>query len=127
MKIAIASDDQKSLSSHFGETRGFVVYDIVDGQPGRSEYRRAEGHGKGDHHGQTQRALADCQVLICGGMGAGIHQRLKSAGMRIVASNLSGVEESLRAHLAGDLRDVVPHACCHGKASLPAGGSNRVE
>lgn len=30
MKIAFASDDEKTIVGHFGRTRGFVIFDIKD-------------------------------------------------------------------------------------------------
>jgi len=30
MKIAIASDDGKTISSHFGRTKGFVIFEVED-------------------------------------------------------------------------------------------------
>ncbi len=32
MKIAVASDDGKIISSHFGRTRGFVIFEIENGE-----------------------------------------------------------------------------------------------
>jgi predicted Fe-Mo cluster-binding NifX family protein len=32
MKIAIASDDKKAISHHFGAALGFVVFDVKNGK-----------------------------------------------------------------------------------------------
>ena len=39
MKIAIASDDRKTISAHFGRTLGFVVFEIEGKEKKAQEYR----------------------------------------------------------------------------------------
>ena len=49
MRIAVASDEGTRIASHFGMTRGFAIYDIVDGKPVHVEFRpnTFSGHARG--------------------------------------------------------------------------------
>jgi len=46
MKIAIASDDGKTISSHFGRTRGFVIFEIEGKEIKKKEYYYTKGKEK---------------------------------------------------------------------------------
>lgn len=98
MKIAVASVDGITLSQHFGQSKGFVVFD-VDGASVRSrEYRTNDDtpHNQGicQHDaGEQQEAhrpasifglLSDCNVVLCGGMGAGAAQSMQANGIKPV-------------------------------------------
>ena len=43
MKIAIASDDKKTTSHHFGRATGFIVFDIQNGKAVNIVYRENIG------------------------------------------------------------------------------------
>ena len=49
MKIAIVSDDGKTISAHFGRSRGFVIFEIEDSKVKNQEYRENTftGHARG--------------------------------------------------------------------------------
>ena len=49
MKVAIASDDAKTIASHFGKTRGFIIYTIEDSRVVGKEYveNTFTAHAKG--------------------------------------------------------------------------------
>lgn len=51
MKIAVASDDGKIISSHFGRTRGFVIFDVEGKEIKSREYlpNTFTGHARGMH------------------------------------------------------------------------------
>ena len=39
MKIAIASNDEITIADHFGKTRGFIIYDVENGEIKNQQYR----------------------------------------------------------------------------------------
>lgn len=123
MKIAIASDDEKTISSHFGRTRGFAVFNIEGGAVTSKEYRpnTFTGHARGlegnhhaDHHGPILNALSDCKAVISNGMGRRIYDDLQSIGIEVFITDERDVESALKLYLSGKLIDK-PEKSCHHK------------
>ncbi|PMQ01261.1 MAG: iron-molybdenum cofactor biosynthesis protein [Dictyoglomus sp. NZ13-RE01] len=116
MKIAIASDDGRTISSHFGRTRGFVIFEIEDGKVLGEEYRpntftgharglHHSGHGHYDTHGDIINALRDCNVVISHGMGRRLYDDLRSAGIQVIVTEETDVKRALELYLSGNLKD----------------------
>ncbi len=51
MKIALPSDNQQTIAAHFGRTKGFLVFQVENGEVQSKEYRQNTftGHAKGLH------------------------------------------------------------------------------
>lgn len=123
MKIAIASDDEKTISAHFGRTRGFVIYEIENGQVKNKEYRINDftGHVRGlsgaphemDRHGPILAALKDCHVVIAHGMGRRIYDDLKSANIEAFIVQETVAEQALNLYLTNKLKDNPEDGCEH--------------
>jgi len=128
MKIAAVSDDGVSVSQHFGRAQYYVVVTTEDGQITASEMRPKAGHhtfaaqghaplAPGERHGydpgsqEKHRAMAetiaDCEVLIAGGMGWGAYESLRAGGIRTIITDLSDIREAVFRLLAGDLPDLM--------------------
>lgn len=123
MKIAAATEDGTTISQHFGRAPLYTVVTAQDGKVVATETRSKTGHhtfaahpsevASGEKHGydegaQTRHAsmmenIADCQVLIVGGMGLGARDALASRGIEVVATNVSSIEQAVQLHLAGNL------------------------
>ena len=129
MKIAVATIDGVSVSQHFGQSKGFVVFEAKGADLRSREFRtnnhtpHAQGlcshdgaHQHGEHsHGNILELLNDCKVVLCGGMGAGAAQALRSYGIEpiILASALS-VDEAAVAYLNDTLTPSATGLCeCH--------------
>jgi predicted Fe-Mo cluster-binding NifX family protein len=129
-KIAIITDDGKRISRHFGRATHYLVVSIEDGRetgrelrakPGHQHFVGQQGHQEDHAHGEGQRhgfdpesqnrhfqmasVIQDCSVLICGGMGMGAYEGMKSANIRPVVTDLWDVDQALQAYLAGTLQD----------------------
>jgi predicted Fe-Mo cluster-binding NifX family protein len=122
MKIAIASDDGKNISSHFGKTRGFVVFEVEGKEVKAREYRlnTFTGHARGgegmhniDHHGPILDALKDCNVVISCGMGRRIYDDLRAAGIESFITDEINVDNALKLYLEGSLIDKPDMSCSH--------------
>jgi predicted Fe-Mo cluster-binding NifX family protein len=50
-------------------------------------------------------AIADCQVLLARGMGAGAYESIKQAGIRPIVTDVASIEDAIEAYLAGTLTD----------------------
>jgi predicted Fe-Mo cluster-binding NifX family protein len=121
MKIAVATIDGISLSQHFGQSRGFVAFD-VDGTNVQSwEFRTNSDtpHNQGVYHhkaGDAQAAptsvslfelLSDCGVVLCGGMGAGAANSMQANGIKpVMISGARSAEDAVAVYLSG----IIPEA-----------------
>jgi predicted Fe-Mo cluster-binding NifX family protein len=122
MKIAIVSDDRENISSHFGRTRGFEVFEVEGKEIKGQEYREntftghargLEGRHDGDHHGPILDALRDCQVVISHGMGRRIYDELKGIGIEVFVTEETKIRDALNLYLEGKLVDRPELGCSH--------------
>jgi len=122
MKVAVVTDDGKTISQHFGRARYYQVYEIQDGVIKESERRPKAGHhvegashqkeGEGIHgydhrdvatHNSMLSNIADCEVLIARGMGQGAFEAMKEAGLKPFITDIESADEAVRAYIDGKL------------------------
>jgi predicted Fe-Mo cluster-binding NifX family protein len=111
MKIAVTSQNRKTITGHAGKCRKFWVYD-VEGREVRGksllelpiEQSFHESHGAGAH------PLDDANVLISGGMGAGLQHRLRQRGMDALVTPETDPDRAVAAYLSGSLSVGEPEA-----------------
>jgi predicted Fe-Mo cluster-binding NifX family protein len=123
-RIAIASDDEKTVASHLGRTKGFVICDVEDGKIRNREYRlnTFTGHVRGSEHAgcgtnkhePVLAALADCKTVVSHGMGRRIYDDLRQVGIDVIITGESDIEEVIRLYLNGVLIDRPELGCDHG-------------
>ncbi|MDI6861181.1 MAG: NifB/NifX family molybdenum-iron cluster-binding protein [Caldisericia bacterium] len=117
MKIAVASNDGKIISSHFGRTRGFVIFEIEGNEIKKREYlpntftgHHGGIHNRGLHHFDTHsaiiEALKDVNIVISHGMGRRLYDDLKNAGIDVYVCNETNVDEAIKLFLDGKLTNV---------------------
>ena len=130
MKIAAVSEDGVTISQHFGRAPFYVVVTIEGGKIVSHETRDKMGHNQfsGEHeehtHGDDPRGhgfdpaaqdrharmvatIADCEVLLARGMGAGAYESMKKANILPVVTDVANIDEAVQAYLAGSLKDHV--------------------
>jgi predicted Fe-Mo cluster-binding NifX family protein len=127
MKIALITDDGKTISQHFGRANSYAVLTTENGQITSREMRAKLSHShftgeSHDHtheagqrhgfdpasqsrHGQMAGAIADCDALICGGMGTGAYVSMKERGICPIVTELEVVDQAALAYAAGTLID----------------------
>ncbi len=118
MKIAVITDDGKTISQHFGQAASYMVLSIVDGKISGRELRDKLGHkdftteghsldeaAHHDRHAQMSAAITDCQVLICGGMGTPAYQSMLQLNIKPVITDMKDIDAAVQAYLAGSLVD----------------------
>jgi predicted Fe-Mo cluster-binding NifX family protein len=115
MKIAIATSNLRTVARHYGTARFFEVLTVEGGQvvacekrarpPGRGAAGRGRPTGEAapGHGLETARIIADCTVLITGGIGRGAFDNLRRVGVETVPTDVRDVEEAVRRYLAGEL------------------------
>jgi len=123
MKIAAITEDGTTLSQHFGRAPYYVVVTAEDGEvvgketrdkPGHNSFAphqpystHEEGHGFGakaqSRHASMAEPIADCQVLIAGGMGWGAYESLKNRGIEAIVTDIKTIDEAVKLYLEGKL------------------------
>jgi len=123
MKIAVATMDGSSVSQHFGQSRGFIVFE-VDGQQIKScEVRNGDStpHNEGVCNGEVHNhdgksgMLAGCDVMICGGMGAGAANAVQQMGVRpVIVPGVPSAEQAVALFVEGKIDSAAVSLCnCH--------------
>lgn len=128
MKVAAITDDGKTISLHFGRAPYYLVVTVEDGKIVNKELRDKMGHGHfhnqphaveqpGQGHGmdpashnkhlQMAEAIADCEALLCGGMGMGAYQSMQVRGIKPVVTDISDIEQAVLAYVEGKIVDRV--------------------
>jgi predicted Fe-Mo cluster-binding NifX family protein len=125
MKIAVITDDEQTISRHFGRAPYYLVVTIEEGQviarerrdkanhgqfahePHDHEHDAHTGHGHGPaaqgRHAQMAATIGDCQTVICGGMGNGAYLSLQERGLQPIITDLTSVDEAIEIYLKGGL------------------------
>jgi predicted Fe-Mo cluster-binding NifX family protein len=127
VKIAVITDDELTISQHFGRAPYYLVATVAEGQVIEWERRDKLGHAHfvgephahqpGEQHGfdpaaqdrhtRMAEAIVDCEVLICRGMGAGAYASMQAREIKPVVTDIKSIDEAVQAYLAGHLVDQV--------------------
>lgn len=128
MKIAAITDDGIVVSQHFGRAPYYLVLTVEDGQIMKRELRDKLGHTHfmnqphepeqpGQLHGldasshnkhlQMAEAIADCEALLCGGMGMGAYQSMVTRGIKPVVTEIREIDRAVIAYVEGKIVDRV--------------------
>jgi predicted Fe-Mo cluster-binding NifX family protein len=129
MKIAVVSTDGTTISQHFGRASTYLVFTVENGKVVSKETRPKAGHqhseSSADHHcgghegkhgcgpGSQEKhtgmieTIADCQILLAGGMGWGAYDSLKSYNIEPIITDVENIESAVNLYLAGNLPNLV--------------------
>ena len=123
MKIAIPSNDQTTIARHFGRTAGFMIFDIDKDKVLSKEYKANTftGHAKGQYHEKEHNhshhgifnALADCKIVIAGGMGRRLYIDFEKKGMDVFVTSENDIEKALELFIKNDLDNNSDNCCNH--------------
>ena len=125
MKIAVITDDSKTISAHFGRAQYYNVFTVMNDQTTSKETRPKVNHShfskehhdhsheqgrgtdpaSGHRHNMMLEPIRDCDILIARGMGMGAHQSLMAIGIRPIITDVNDILEALNSFLAGTLAD----------------------
>jgi predicted Fe-Mo cluster-binding NifX family protein len=120
IKIAAATEDQHNISNHFGRAPHYRIITVEDSKIIGSELRSKPFHGPqephpagGNHsHDDMFAPVADCQVLLCGGMGTPALEKAQAVGLTVILTG-GDIEAAVQAYLSGalasDLRRIHRH------------------
>ena len=128
MKVAAITEDSQTISQHFGRAPYYLVVTVEDGQITGRELRDKLGHvhfmdqpheseSQGQGHGmdpashnrhlQMAEAIADCEALLCRGMGRGAYESMQQIGIRPVMTDITLIDEAVQAYVEGKIVDRV--------------------
>jgi predicted Fe-Mo cluster-binding NifX family protein len=127
MKIAIVSDDQKTVSRHFGRAENYVVISLEQekvierktlSKPGHSRTSNRR-HGRNSHrsdtrgrgfghqsqlrHEQMFENITDCDILVTRGIGRGAFLDLQQLGIKPILTDIADIETAINAILDGTI------------------------
>lgn len=113
MKIAVVTDNGKTVGERFGKASMFLVLHVEKGQITRREPRRKLGRspaaGKPRGSGSATRdqfvamaeAIADCEVLICGGAETEACKILADLGVKHITTGIKEIDQAVKAYVEG--------------------------
>jgi predicted Fe-Mo cluster-binding NifX family protein len=128
MKIAAITEDGITISQHFGRAPYYLAVTIEDGKVVSKEKRDKVGHrhfaggehsetAPGERHGYDSAAqsrhsmmaqsIADCKVLLAGGMGWGAYDSLKNAGIEVIVTDVENIDEAVKPYVEGKLPNLM--------------------
>jgi len=128
MKIALVTEDGKTVSAHFGRATQYMVVTVEAGIvtnraliPKPAHHSASSNHehhehgdgepGHGQHgHGHAQAMLepiTDCAMLVTRGMGRPAYEAAQAAGLEPVVTALANIDDVIAAHAAGTLENHV--------------------
>jgi predicted Fe-Mo cluster-binding NifX family protein len=128
VEVAVATDDGLTISQHFGRTPYYTVLTLEGGEIVGSETRPKPGHhtfSSQEHHGSHSRGrrgcdsgaeprheamarvIADCQVVIAGGMGWGAYEGLQAYGIQPVVTDVQDIRQAALRYAQGTLPNLV--------------------
>lgn len=113
MRIAVTSQNRKTVTGHAGKCRKFWIYDIEGNEiKGKNLLELPIEQSFHESH-DAAHPLDDAHVLITASLGAGLQQRLKQKGMLAVATSETDPDRAVAAWLAGTLPEVEAEAHDH--------------
>jgi len=113
MRIAVSSQNFRTITGHAGKSRRFIIYDVSPGQPPQEvdrldlprELSLHEYHGD-DHPLFT----GNLDAVLTASAGAGFLQRLGSRGIQVITTAENDIEKALAALASGEaLPPAAPH------------------
>jgi len=128
MKIAAITEDGTTISQHFGRAPLYLVVTVEDGKVTNKETRDKAGHhtfaahqhpettpgephgydaGAQSRHASMAETIADCQVLLAGGMGWGAYESMKGRNIETIVTDVENIEEAVSLYLAGSLGNLM--------------------
>jgi predicted Fe-Mo cluster-binding NifX family protein len=133
MKVAIVTDDNRTISPHFGRAQYYLVYEIQDGRVLSKEVRPKSSHNHHEmmnlhshyeeekistelepHQGAASEAslhdkmlsnVRDCEAIIARGMGVGMYGSIRQLGITPYVTSTELADDAVQAFIKGTLDD----------------------
>jgi len=104
MKIAVTSQNRRTITEHAGRCRKFWVYEVVEGEvQNKRLLELPKEQAFHDSPRSVPHPLDTVDVLISSGMGHGLERRLRERGIEAVVTDETDPDTATRAYLDGTL------------------------
>lgn len=126
MKVAVATNNGRTVSAHYGRSKYFAVYTVEEGKIVSKELREkpvhhgggqgtghgsehrheSGGHGHGNHrkhHEEILNIISDCDAVITRGIGPGAYGHLVAAGLKVLVVDEVDAERAVELYTSGKL------------------------
>ncbi|RMD50317.1 MAG: hypothetical protein D6830_03030 [Ignavibacteria bacterium] len=121
MKVAVATGNYKNIVGHVGRCKGFIIFDIENGQilskkeienplkhDEHHSHHSHEGHNHMHHHGHHRHeflagALEGAEALLCKSAGWGMISSLNDRGIKVLFTEESVAEKGAIEYSNGKL------------------------
>lgn len=122
MKIAVTSQNFKTITGHAGKARRFLVFSLDENGDTVMEQTLDIPREMSMHEFRgTTHPLDDFDVLITGGCGNGFRQRMASRGVKVIATSETDPERAATAVFSGlPLAEAEAHS--HEPVEIRIGG-----
>lgn len=116
MKIAVTSQNYRTVTGHAGKTRRFLVYEATpDGDPVETERLDLDKvmtmhefrNNQGSH------PLDQMDVLITGSAGSGFVQKMFSRGVAVVVTGEEDPIQAVKDLMQNQIKPPAPESCNH--------------
>tara|TARA_Y100000589_G_scaffold289225_1_gene291224 strand:+ start:8787 stop:9146 length:360 start_codon:yes stop_codon:yes gene_type:complete len=115
MKIAVTSQNRKSITAHAGRCRKFWVFTTENDKVIHKELLELPREQSFHEASPDQpHPLDDVDVLIAGGMGQGLMAKLERKGIKGVITEESDPDKAVSLYLEGALKTLEPEPHHHG-------------
>lgn len=102
MKIAVASNNGKTVNLHFGDASCCLIFEVDGNQVNFVELREKPIKPIKDHSDRWMQSLelvGDCQVVLCSRIGPEPKEALKNKGIEAIESQKE-VTEAIKDYLS---------------------------
>ncbi len=119
MKIAITSQNRKTITEHAGMCRKFWIYEVHDQSVVCKNLIELEKeqilHEVAHADSAAPHPLDGISLLIAGGAGRGLQNRLAVRGVQVVVTTVTDPDQAVADWLKGELAicTAPPHDCEH--------------
>lgn len=89
MKIAVASNNGKTVNLHFGDASHVLIFELSGNQVNFVELREKPRKPLKDHSDRWMQSLeivSDCQVVLCSRIGPEPKEALQNKGIEVIES-----------------------------------------
>lgn len=115
MKIAVTSQNRKTITEHAGRCRKFWVFSVENNKiVDRELLELPKAQSFHESSPQEPHPLDDIDVLIAGDMGHGLVMRLERKGIKGVITKESDPGKTVSLYLNGSLKHEQPNQHHHG-------------
>lgn len=110
MKIAITSQNRHEITGHAGRCRKFWIYDVAEDSSeekikGKELLELPKEQSLHEHREASHPVLDHAKVLITGGMGQGMRNRLANRNIRGIVTEETDPDKAVHDFLNGSLRE----------------------